>query len=858
MLHGQNSRLVFTSVSGHLMTYDFCNSYRNWQSCSPEQLFEAPIVKKCPDNFVKIKNTLEKEIRSCNSLVIWTDCDREGENIGFEIIDVCRAVKPNINVYRAKFSDMTLPSLSRAINNLIQPDERISQAVDVRSELDLRIGAAFTRFQTLRLQNTFPNVLNDKVISYGSCQIPTLGFVAQRYKEIQNFVCQTFWKIKLNHKINKVNVEFSWSRNRLFDKSCCEAFLMLCKADKEAVIQNVLQKPKNKWRPVAMDTIELEKTGSRKLKLTAKRTMEIAEKLYQQGYISYPRTETNKFSKEINLRSLVELQTQHPDWGEFANRVIDWGPNPRNGNKSDQAHPPIHPTKFVNSLQGDEKRVYELVVRHFLACVSKDAVGSETIVTATIGNEEFTASGLIVLERNYLDVYIYEKWNGKEIHHYEIGQRFTPTELALHEGSTNPPSLLTEADLIALMEKHGIGTDATHAEHINTIKERGYIGENNGYLLPGTLGMGLVEGYELMNLKLAEPKLRAGLEEDLKLICEGRKNPREVLAEQIVKYKECYQIIAREAQNLDRAISLRFNEAPREAANIPNNTIIELFKCPKCRKHSTTVKQKKDNSGGFISCLGYPECRHSIFLNDVKEITAVDEVCLNCRSTNKKVKLKFNQISMLGFMNENPNYSKIDRNYFISCLVCDENLRRVLKIPVENVKILGNIVAASAQPIHHGTNNWGNSRPPTNNPRPTPNPPRPNIPPNSRNFGSNSRGGWFSDDDDDRPMGGGGAISNGNNQPSNSRNNNVLSKLPNVKCQCDKTAAKFTCKKEGPNCGRPFYNCQSRTCKFFAWADEPLPRNVQIDTTSAATRRKCGVCKQEGHTKRNCPNLTGL
>lgn len=128
------------------------------------------------------------------------------------------------------------------------------------------------------------------------------------------------------------------------------------------------------------------------------------------------------------------------------------------------------------ALQGNEKRVYELICRHFLACVSKDATGSETTVNVIIANEQFTATGLCIYERNYLDVYIYEKWNSKEIHNYQVGNTFQPTELSMPEGSTSPPSLLTEADLIALMDKNGIGTDATHAEHINTIKTRGNFG----------------------------------------------------------------------------------------------------------------------------------------------------------------------------------------------------------------------------------------------------------------------------------------------------------------------------------------------------------------------------------------------
>lgn len=129
-------------------------------------------------------------------LIIWTDCDREGENIGFEVIDVCLNLNPRLRVYRAKFSEITPTAITRAINTLVQPDKRLSDAVDVRAELDLRIGAAFTRFQTLRLTKRFPGVLNDRLVSYGSCQFPTLGFVVERYKSIQNFVPEDFWKIE--------------------------------------------------------------------------------------------------------------------------------------------------------------------------------------------------------------------------------------------------------------------------------------------------------------------------------------------------------------------------------------------------------------------------------------------------------------------------------------------------------------------------------------------------------------------------------------------------------------------------------------------------------------------------------------
>lgn len=138
--------MKMTSVSGHLLSLDFEDKYRKWYSCPPGQLFELPVSKVCrAENASNIKRTLEKEAKWAEWLIIWTDCDREGENIGFEIIEVCKAVKPSLKVMRAKFSEITRVSVERALAGLVQPDLRTSKAVDVRQELDLRIGAAFTR-----------------------------------------------------------------------------------------------------------------------------------------------------------------------------------------------------------------------------------------------------------------------------------------------------------------------------------------------------------------------------------------------------------------------------------------------------------------------------------------------------------------------------------------------------------------------------------------------------------------------------------------------------------------------------------------------------------------------------------------
>ena len=205
-------------------------------------------------------------------------------------------------------------------------------------------------------------------------------------------------------------------------------------------------------------------------------------------------------------------------------------------------------------FSGNDARVYELIVRHFLACVSQDAQGKETTVNIDINGEKFIAHGITVIQKNYLEVYIYEKWSDKQIANYEAIKEFQPTSIDLVQGETEPPQLLTEADLISLMDKHGIGTDATHADHIETVKQREYIGvQGNDKLVPGFLGIALCEGYDSMGFQMSKPNLRAELEADLKSICEGNKNPAVVLQEQIGKYRLVFELATAQVEKIEAA-----------------------------------------------------------------------------------------------------------------------------------------------------------------------------------------------------------------------------------------------------------------------------------------------------------------
>ncbi|KAF2712980.1 DNA topoisomerase 3-beta [Pleomassaria siparia CBS 279.74] len=596
------SNVTFTCVAGHVKSSDFSDRYRKWNSCQPAELFEAPIQTFVANDKKAIASNIQAQARGCSVLFIWTDCDREGEHIGSEIRDIALGVNPNMEVCRARFSNIERAHIINAARTPIPLDEAQANAVAARIELDLRLGAAFTRMQTLALQAMIPQQGEEqkKIISYGSCQFPTLGFVVDRYLRVRNFVPESFWHIRVVHEKDDMQVKFSWARGHLFDRMAVTIIFEKCLIAKRAKVTKMTKKATKKWKPLPLTTVELQKNGSRFLRMTSQEVMTTAEALYTKGWISYPRTETDQFDKGMDLRKLVEKQQQDNRWGPFAQGLMGGGFNqPRNGRNNDKAHPPIHPVNYVtpNALTSDsERKVYEFVVRRFLACCSEDAVGEATDIDIEYGEETFRTHGLIVLARNYLDVYPYDKWESSQaLPQYTVGETFEPKEATMLDGQTSAPDYLTEPELISLMDVNGIGTDATMAEHIAKIKEREYVmarpkggGGGNGAanrgggrgrgrgrgggrggrggaaaaqngggggggggggatggvqeFIPTTLGIALIEGYDNVGFEtsLSKPFLRKEMEVQMKAICEGRSTRNDVVQQNLEQYRAVF------------------------------------------------------------------------------------------------------------------------------------------------------------------------------------------------------------------------------------------------------------------------------------------------------------------------------
>ncbi|BEI85325.1 hypothetical protein CcaverHIS002_0507260 [Cutaneotrichosporon cavernicola] len=549
----RDCEFTVTSVLGHLTETDFRDEYRQWSSCDPFALFDAPVVTKVASDHRQLERNLQDEARNADILMIWTDCDREGEHIGYEVVEVCRRANPRLRVRRARFSAIIPNQIHDACRQADDLDMRMVDAVAVRQVLDLRIGATFTRFMTMTLKGRMGEDFDQKLISYGPCQFPTLGFVVDQYNRVQSFVPEPFWKIEVmierefEDEEEPVQVKFTWARIHVFDLPIALLLYEETVNRPTATVIKVETKPTTKRKPYPLTTVELQKAGSRLLGMTPKRVLDLAEKLYQKGFLSYPRTETDEYDRQFDFMSLIQKQTHDNAWAAYAQKLIDGDfERPRNGRRNDKAHPPIHPTAAALNVDADERRVYEFVTRRFLASCSSDAKGKETSVEVEIAGEYFSASGLIVLERNYLDIYPYDKWAGKNLPDFQFGEQFVPDVCELEEGTTTKPKLFTEADLVGLMDNNGIGTDATIAEHIAKVIDREYViakkeGKEN-FLIPSSLGVGLVEGYNAIGFdrSLSKPHLRRETEHRLELICDGQQTKAEVLSTSVEEYKEVF------------------------------------------------------------------------------------------------------------------------------------------------------------------------------------------------------------------------------------------------------------------------------------------------------------------------------
>lgn len=608
-INSKQKEMVFSSVLGHVYELRFVNQDKNWNGSDPKELFDAEITNVITEDNQSVAKNIRNLSNVCEMVIIWTDCDREGENIAMQIKNIVRTANKTVSIKRARFSAISRFEIDQALNNLVEINYNEANAVECRKELDLRVGSSFTRIQTTSYNK-------DQILSFGPCQIPCLNFVVQRHFQIVNFKPENFYGLE-----NTLNKDvFKWKRNHLFDKNCVIHFYNILSNGK-AKITNKTVTNKEKYRPLPLRTVEFQKACSSYYKIGGHKIMEIAEKLYSDGYISYPRTETDSFPKNFGFQGIINKLQNDEKLGEYASNFAF--KYPRGGTNNDQAHSPIYPLKDGSSLQGDSRKIYEFVARRFLGCISENAKGLETSISMQIRNndiaENFYLTGLNITERNYLEVYIYDKWESYSIGEYKVGD-LVENNLEIKEGQTTKPEYLTEADLIGLMDKNEIGTDATIHEHIQKIQNRKYVIKSGFRFVPLQLGINLINSYNTINLPISEPTLRRDLEKSLKRICIDEKSREEVLFSEIRSQKMIYDklfenielfkdIMLTPGSNIntedDEINKIKTEREYSKKIKLSNN---ENIKCECNSKAKLLETKKEENRGKLFYCCGcYPK-----------------------------------------------------------------------------------------------------------------------------------------------------------------------------------------------------------------------------------------------------------
>ncbi|MBO4302456.1 topoisomerase DNA-binding C4 zinc finger domain-containing protein [Methanosarcinaceae archaeon] len=601
-------------LSGHIMGYDYPVQYQKWNDVDPGVLLDTdPEKTVTKENFSKAVETLAK---GAELIILACDYDREGENIGFEAKEIAETVS-KAPVKRAKYSSFAENEIIRAFENPAEPDGPMAMAAEVRQILDLKMGAAFTRYVTLAVrQKAFVN----GVLSIGPCQTPTCGFVYEREKLIRSFQAKDFRRITADFDFSGNVVSGTHRSGNIYEKEKADVIFAKIKNEKTAVVSGKTVKEQRQSPPSPLNTTEFLKRASSFLGIAAEQALELAEQLYLGGFTSYPRTETNKYTEDVNFGQIVTSLAGNPDYTKTAAEILSRPIVPKNGPKDAKDHPPIHPVKGALRTEIEKVvpaegayAVYDLICRHFLATLMPEAVFEKTRFELTIKDEIFDAAGSVMKEPGFLSVYNFETKKDKLLPAAEAGDQVIVKKVLNTASKTTPPKKLTEAELLTLMDKNGIGTKATAPSHIETNKKRGYFELKGKTISILDTGYMLMESLDSAVPVLVRPKVRAEIEALIQQVEDGQISFEEAKAKGTVRLKEMFADLVANREKLAFRMA---GSIKSEAAEEDKKTYIG--KCPDCGNAVRIVTTEK---GRFVGCVGYPDCRRTYTLPKTGALT---------------------------------------------------------------------------------------------------------------------------------------------------------------------------------------------------------------------------------------------
>ncbi|MCD1293819.1 DNA topoisomerase I [Methanocella sp. CWC-04] len=597
----ENDGTIVIGLSGHIVNIDFPSKYNNWSETPPRGLIWAETELKHTQK--KIVTALKKLAQEADRITIATDFDREGELIGVEAHNIIKDAKKGAKFDRVRFSAITKPEIERAFSNPVPIDFDLAAAGEARQKIDLVWGAALTRYISLtsgRLGKSF--------LSVGRVQTPLLALLVDRERDIKSFTSTPYWEIYATLK-NGDEFIAKHEKNRFTEKEEAEA--VMAKLGKKGTVTEYKKDIKTESPPIPFSTTEFIRAAA-SIGFSAANAMRIAENLYVNGWISYPRTDNTVYPASLNLQDILK-QFLSGEFGRYASKLLQGKIVPTRGKKETTDHPPIYPVANAkkSDLKDDEWKVFELVVRRFFATLAPGAEWETRNVSVDISGERFKAGGSKLTVPGWREYYHYGMVREDKLPELKDGDELKVKSTEMTEKMTQPPTRYGQGRLVKIMEDLGLGTKSTRHEAIQKLYARNYVHGNPPQ--PTNTAVAVVEALEKYADLITKPDMTSQLEKDMDNIAEGQTSEDSVVKES----QEMLETIFDELDRNQKEITQTLYDGLREDKIIG--------KCPECGENLIVRKSKK--GGRFIGCDGYPECNFVLPLPRTGNVVATDKIC---------------------------------------------------------------------------------------------------------------------------------------------------------------------------------------------------------------------------------------
>ncbi len=558
-------------------------------------------------NYVPIKgkssviNELKKDVKDSNLVYLASDPDREGEAIAWHLKDAL-GIKDD-NYKRVRFNEITHDKILEAMKNPTKIDDDLVKSQETRRILDRIIG--------FRLSKLLQRKIGAK--SAGRVQSVALKLIVDKEREIEAFIPEEYWTITAIFKDYEAEL-FKYKEDDIDLHSKEEADAVLNKISDKYTVESIEKKEKARKSKFPFITSTLQQEASTKLGFPAKKTMSIAQKLYEGidlenetvGLITYMRTDSIRLSEDFIKPAMKYIEEN------YGKKYIGYVKKTKKTENVQDAHEAIRPTsvlreplKIKQYLTSDEFKLYSLIYKRTLASLMADASVNQTTIVFDNNNYKFKTVGSILIFDGYLKVYKdYESNEDKILP--EIGDKEVAitNNVDCSQHFTKPPARYSEAKLIKTLEELGIGRPSTYATIIDTIKSRGYVDLVEKKFKPTEIGIETTDKLQDYFSDLINTDYTKNMEDDLDSIAEGKLVWNKVL-------QDFYDIFE---PRVEKAFSDMEKKAPVETGE----------KCPEC---GNPLVIRKGKYGEFVACSNYPECKY-IKKEEKKDIIICD--CPNC------------------------------------------------------------------------------------------------------------------------------------------------------------------------------------------------------------------------------------